>query len=148
MNKTTYAVFTLLSAVLISLLLSFKPSGDEPAPWSANELISPKDLAAILKGKDAKPLIFNIGPMKNIKMAIHVGSAGTADGRAKFKAEVSKFPKTQDVVIYCGCCATATCPNLKPAYKILKEEGFENIRLMDIKVSLTEEWEKKGYPMN
>ncbi len=51
------------------------------------------------------------------------------------------------VVVYCGCCTAQNCPNIRPSFAYLKEQGFTNVRLLDIETGLYPDWVDKGYPM-
>jgi thiosulfate/3-mercaptopyruvate sulfurtransferase len=51
------------------------------------------------------------------------------------------------VVIYCGCCPFSRCPNVRPAFELLKEMKFTMPRLLNLPHSLNDDWVSKGYPM-
>jgi hypothetical protein len=34
------------------------------------------------------------------------------------------------VVIYCGCCPLDKCPNVRPAFTLLKTMGFTNLHVL------------------
>jgi len=135
-------IFTLL---FISLsLLSFS----QPATWSKEQLMPTKDLAEKIKtnSKD-KPVILNVGPMDQIKSSVFVGRATSVTGIEKLKSTVAMENKNTVVVVYCGCCSYASCPNLKPAYDALISAGFKNAKVLELPVGLAPDWVAKGYPM-
>jgi len=39
------------------------------------------------------------------------------------------------------------CPNLRPAYRLLKELGFERLGLLDLPTNFRTDWVAKGYPV-
>jgi hypothetical protein len=52
------------------------------------------------------------------------------------------------VVIYCGCCPFRNCPNIRPAFNLLKEKGYTKPRLLNLKQNLKVDWTDYGYPMD
>jgi hypothetical protein len=63
-----------------------------------------------------------------------------------FKASISKLPRTANIVIYCGCCPFAKCPNVRPAIASLKEMKFTNYHLLNLQDNIKTDWIAKGYP--
>ncbi len=116
--------------------------------WKSEQLISTKELVLKIQSnaKD-KPLIFNVGPMENIKSAVAVGAATNVTFSEKMKATLAMENKTKAIVVYCGCCSYATCPNIKPAYDILISQGFKNTKVLELPVGIKPDWVAKGYPM-
>jgi len=116
--------------------------------WSKDQLMPAKDLAEKIKSnaKD-KPIILNVGPMDQIKTAVFVGRGTSVTGIEKIKSTVAMENKSSVVVIYCGCCSYASCPNIKPAYDALISAGFKNTKVLDLPVGLAPDWVAKGYPM-
>jgi hypothetical protein len=55
-------------------------------------------------------------------------------------------PKDADIVLYCGCCPMVKCPNIRPAYRALREMGFQHVRVLNIATNMHEDWFGKGYP--
>ena len=115
--------------------------------WTKNQVLEPAVLMAVLKNpKAAKPSIYNIGFVNNIPGAKNVGAANKPQGLAQLKKEVSRLPKTSTVVIYCGCCPFEHCPNVAPAYSLLKSLGYKNTKILNLPTSLKADWIDKGYP--
>ena len=116
--------------------------------WTAKELIQPAELASILKSsKSKKPVILNIGVVENIAGAKKLGAAEKKDNLQKLNKTLKSLPKNSLVVIYCGCCPFDKCPNIRPAFKMMKEMGFSNGKLLNLPVNLKQDWINKGYPM-
>ena len=103
--------------------------------------------ATIAYSKDPKPVIFNIGSVQQIKGAIAIGSATVQENLDKLKEQMAKSPRDKEVIIYCGCCPFRRCPNLQPAFELLKKMKFTNVKLLNLPTSLNEDWISKGYPM-
>src|SRR5690349_21750579 len=88
--------------------------------------VQPKDLAAQLQSKGAKPALFHVGfPVmyrcKHIPASIYAGPGSKDEGLAALRTAVASLPRTQEVVIYCGCCPFDKCPNVRPAVALLKQ---------------------------
>jgi thiosulfate/3-mercaptopyruvate sulfurtransferase len=141
--------FFFMKTILISLIsiFSFFNSFSQTYPWTKNEIMPAKDLAVKLRNAKDLPLVLNVGPMENIKTAVKIGTTSTNSGLGKLTKFVSGKDKSKEVVIYCGCCAYANCPNIIPAYNKLKELGFKKVSLLDLPVGILPDWTDKGYPM-
>ena len=116
--------------------------------WTKEQLMPTKDLAEKIKtnAKD-KPIILNVGPMELIKGAVDVGRATSVTGIEKIKSTVAMENKNKVVVVYCGCCSYASCPNIKPAYDALISAGFKNAKVLELPEGIKPDWVAKGYPV-
>jgi len=124
------------------------PSLAAQYPWSEKDLIQPSDLATQLnKVLGKKPLIFNIGVVGNIKGAKSFGAASEAANLEAFKKELSSLPKDASFVYYCGCCPFEKCPNIRPAFSLVKSMGFTNAKLLNLTTNLKTDWIAKSYPL-
>lgn len=85
--------------------------------------------------------------MDNIKTAVAVGRATSVTGIEKIKSSLAWENKNRAVVVYCGCCSYASCPNIKPAYDAVIAAGFKNAKVLELPVGIREDWVAKGYPM-
>lgn len=160
MNKI-YSRTKKYSLLLIVLLISLGSSStaeaqisqtpislDKPILWEAKNLMQPAELASILTTKNKKrPVIFNIGVVEDIEGASSLGAASKKDNLGKLKTHLSKLPKSTPVVIYCGCCPFEKCPNIRPAFALMKDMGFSNGKLLNLPVNLKQDWINKGYPL-
>jgi thiosulfate/3-mercaptopyruvate sulfurtransferase len=112
------------------------------------DLMDPKELAQKLNDPKAiKPVIYNVGTVDQIKTAINTGAVSTEPGFKKFRYEVSKITKDKEVVVYCGCCTSSNCPNIRPAHKYLVDNGFKKAKILDIPTGIKEDWVQKDYPL-
>ena len=117
--------------------------------WKKEQLMPTKDLAdKIATNAKDKPIIFNVGPMDNIKGAIAMGPATSVTFADRMKDALAMENKTKAVVVYCGCCSYSSCPNIKPAYDILIAQGFKNAKVLEIPEGIKPDWVAKGYPMD
>lgn len=116
--------------------------------WKKEQLMSTKELAdKITANAKDKPLVFNVGPMENIKGAVAMGAATNVTFADKMKATLAMENKAKAVVVYCGCCSYSSCPNIKPAYDILMAQGFKNTKVLELPEGIKPDWVAKGYPM-
>jgi thiosulfate/3-mercaptopyruvate sulfurtransferase len=119
-------------------------------PWPPRDLLQPSALAQALRSVKP-PMVLSIGfPVlyrsRHILHAIDAGPALKPEGIEALKKAVASVPKNAGIVIYCGCCPMDKCPNIRPAYRALKELGFTNIRVLSIPTSMDADWDSKDYP--
>ena len=153
--KSNFSI-TLISLSFL-LLFSFKAQSQVSSqsatipemiyPWKNIELMEPAALAGILKSGNEKITILNIGVVEDLPGAIHIGGVSNKQNLEKLRATLNSLPKNKPVVIYCGCCPYAKCPNIRPAYNELKNAGFTQIKVLDLPTNLQTNWISKGYPV-
>lgn len=137
-----------LLSLIMFLWLGGLSAQTSTKPWTDDQLMNPEALANILRNPAAQqPLIFNIGPMENIKGATSIGPTKDKNNLAKLKQALSTIPKDRMVIIYCGCCPIRVCPNIRPAFELLKERKFTRPRLLNLEHNLKTNWIDPGYPM-
>ncbi|MDQ3045943.1 MAG: rhodanese-like domain-containing protein [Bacteroidota bacterium] len=133
--------FLFLSIVFLSLVSSAQDLKKE-------QLIEPSELAKKLSDPESlKPVVFNVGPVDQIKSAINIGAVNTEAGMKKLRLEVAKIPKNKAVVVYCGCCTSANCPNIRLAINYLVSAGYTKAKVLNIPTGIKEDWVQKNYPM-
>ncbi len=133
--------------VLLLLLISCKSSpAQNPQNWTKDQLIEPSTLATLINAKKQLPVIFSVGPGATIPNSIDIGMIKDEQNMAKFKNEVSKLPKSTNIVVYCGCCPFEHCPNVRPAIALLKSQHFTNYHLLNLPHNIKTDWLAKGYP--
>lgn len=137
-----------LFLTLICMCAGLYSSYAQAPTWKKEQLMPTKELAdKITANTKDKPLIFNVGPMDNIKGAVAMGAATNITFGEKMKATLAMENKTKAVVVYCGCCSYSSCPNIKPAYDILMAQGFKNTKVLELPEGIKPDWVAKGYPM-
>jgi thiosulfate/3-mercaptopyruvate sulfurtransferase len=132
-------------------------SGESPAAGPFGEtspaLIQPADLASILNSpKDPKPLLIQVGfrvlyVQAHIPGSEFIGPAYTPDAVRRLHKRAEPLPRTQFIVLYCGCCPWSECPNVRPAYKELDAMGFKNVKLLYVAHNFGEDWVRNNYPV-
>lgn len=121
-------------------------------PWGTDSVTPAefaKDLASA-SGPDkpvvvctAPPFLYRIG---HIPGSVLHGPASSPEGLNSLTAWAQPLPRSSNIVIYCGCCPLADCPNLSPAYKALKGLGFTRVRVLLIQDNFKTDWVDRGYP--
>jgi thiosulfate/3-mercaptopyruvate sulfurtransferase len=136
-----------LCVSLLGFIHTAKKPGVEPEPWTAAQLMAPADLAAVLANPQAKkPVIYSVGPGALIRNSIDMGPAHEKENLDKLRLALSKLPKDEDIVIYCGCCPFDRCPNIRPAFSLLNEMKFTQAHLLNLEHNIRTDWVAKGYP--
>ncbi len=122
------------------------------APLSGAQLMNPAELVAIIQAaKGEKPLILNVGPrllymQAHIPGAEYIGQGSEPQGLQALKNRVKALAKNRFIVLYCGCCPWSHCPNIEPAYQVLKKLGFTKVKALYMADNLGTDWVYKGYP--
>ena len=137
--------------LLIGLLATLCLSQDASDPWVKSEVLEPSALAALIKDGSKQPTVICVAfpvlyHLKHISHASFAGPGSKPEGIELLKKAVANLPKDADLVIYCGCCPMVKCPNMRPAYRALKEMGFTHIRILDIPTNMNTDWYSKNYP--
>ena len=147
-------------AVAVALLaLAAACAGGSPEssssgwPWGADS-VTPAEFAKELSGAPgadtpvvvctAPPFLYRVG---HIPGSVLHGPASSPEGLDSLVTWAETLPRTANVVIYCGCCPLAYCPNLSPAYKAMKGLGFTRVRVLLIQDSFKADWVDRGYPV-
>src|ERR1700689_3172949 len=152
MNHSKTRVFRGSPWLAIFALASCSCFGQEAVsdPWAASELLQPAALAKAIESGKAPILLSVAFPVlykgKHIVHAINAGPMSKPEGIEALKNAVAKLPKDADLVIYCGCCPMVKCPNIRPAYRTLKELGFTHVRVVGLPTNLHTDWVSKAYP--
>ena len=138
----------MIACTLFVFSASAQNLGLKKQVWPDKYLMETKTLVSILENpRAAKPNIYNIGFVGNIKGAKKLTSANKEEGLAQLKSELKDKPKTSPIVIYCGCCPFEHCPNVKPAFTLLQKLGYTNAKILNLPTSIKADWMDKGYPM-
>jgi thiosulfate/3-mercaptopyruvate sulfurtransferase len=137
----------LVSATLLATLCLCQESS---IAWRQSELIEVSALAKALDSRNPPLVICVAFPVlyhsKHITHAIFAGPTSKPEGLASLKAAASALLKDEEIVIYCGCCPMDKCPNVRPAYTMLKQMGFTHVRVLDVITSMHIDWYSRGYP--
>lgn len=115
-------------------------------------MIRVDELAKMVQAKSNAPLVVQVGFLvqfnsKHIPGAIHAGPGREDAGLAELKKAVANVPKDRQIVLYCGCCPWDHCPNMKPAYNLLRSLGYTKIKVTEIPNNFLKDWAEKGLPV-
>jgi thiosulfate/3-mercaptopyruvate sulfurtransferase len=138
-----------LLMLLVTLPALAQPGSAPTIPQSV--LIQPEELAATLKG-GPRPVILQVGfkvmyEEAHIPGAIYAGPGSKDDGIVALKEAAAAIGKSDEVILYCGCCPWEHCPNVAAAWRTLKELGFTNLKVLYIPKNFGADWVEKGYPV-
>ena len=114
--------------------------------------VQPAALAKQLQGSGNKPLILQVGfetlyVQGHVPGAKYCGPARNSFGIANLKKCLKGVSHSQAIILYCGCCPWQECPNIRPAFKTVKEMGFTNVKALYIEDNFGKDWAAKGYPV-
>lgn len=115
-----------------------------------NQLVQPEQLSRELQTDPHATLILQVGSRMlfdeaHIPGAEYAGPGSRPAGLETLKNRVAALPRDQAIVIYCGCCPWNRCPNLGPAWRLLHQMGFTQVRALYIAQNFGADWVNKGY---
>lgn len=122
-------------------------------PWTSSQVQQPVEFAKeVADPKSKKPLIIYVGfPFLyqggRIPGALLHGPTAKPEGLEELKKWSQNLPRSQPIVIYCGCCPWNRCPNIRPAFKTLQELGFTKLKILFLQTDFTTDWLQKGFPV-
>ncbi|HEV2274496.1 MAG TPA: rhodanese-like domain-containing protein [Acidobacteriaceae bacterium] len=164
MKKTSFAAVGIVVTLLClghALVLSAAGAQSSPPASGAGSallvpqavLVQPADLNRLLQAPSAKPLVLQVGSHvlyaeAHIRGSQYAGPGGEADGLQLLRSKVDPLPRTQSIVIYCGCCPWNRCPNIGPAFRQLQQMGFKSVKVLYIADNFGANWVAKGYPVD
>ena len=128
-----------------------KPAAPSPIPAAA--LISPQDLAKVLSSLPSeRPLLIYVGfrlpyTQAHIPDSENLGPAANQAALQQLVKRVNGVARDRFIVIYCGCCPWSHCPNVRPSYEALHNQGFKKLKVLYIADDLGADWVNKGYPV-
>src|SRR5689334_12463269 len=136
-----YFMRPLFACVFLAALCLAQEGSD---PWPKADLLEPATLAQAIQSAKPPTVLCVAFPVmyrsKHILHAIDGGQGSKPEGLEQLKKAVAGLPKDADLVLYCGCCPMVRCPNVRPAYRTLKELGFKHVRVLDIPTNMHTDW--------
>lgn len=117
----------------------------------AMDVLQPEALSAQLGDKSRRPLLLHVGShmmyaQAHIPGSEYIGPGSQPSGIEALRKRAALIGKNQSVVLYCGCCPWERCPNLAPAYALLKSLGIK-VKVLAIAQNFGADWVAKGYPV-
>ena len=140
----------ILLCVVVMSLVAF--AADNPkAPWADSQTVQPEALNKELGDPKNAPGVFFVGFARlytagHIKGAQFHGTAGNDEGLTELRSWANSLPRSMNIVVYCGCCPIERCPNLRPAFALLRDMGFTKVRALILPNDFAKDWADKGFP--
>lgn len=142
-----------LAGGLSFLVAGCRAKGDAAADSAIGPLLPPADLARRLSEVRAgKVAVFYVGPdalfaRGHVPGARKLAALDSDDGPRVLREALASVPADTEIVLYCGCCPVASCPNVRPASAAVRALGRQNARVLDIPTRFATDWTDKGYPV-
>ena len=147
--KLNSATMRMLAGVMFvaASILAAGQAGSIPS----SELINPEDLVKTIQAGKEKPLMIQVGShvlyeQAHIPGSEYIGPASSEAGLQQLRKRVDSLPRAKPIVLYCGCCPWSHCPNVKPAFEMLRAMGFTRVKVLYIADNFGTNWVDKGYP--
>lgn len=128
------------------------PAQTQADPWTPAQTVQPQELVRELASASRRPIVVCVGfrPLfegAHVPGALFHGSASTVEGLDDLKRWAQGVPRAANIVIYCGCCPIAHCPNIRPGFVALREMGFTHLRVLLLPDDFATDWVERGYPI-
>ncbi|MCA9592428.1 MAG: hypothetical protein KC776_03930 [Myxococcales bacterium] len=156
MNLTRRHILAALPIAILVACQEDPPIGSTSKPAKKRAelgpMMKPADLVKRLDDvKAGKIAVLYVGPEilfdhGHVPGAKKLLEAGTDAGKKLLVKEIANTPKDVELVVYCGCCPYASCPNVRPANEALHASGRKNFYLLDLPTNFKTDWKDKGYP--
>lgn len=121
-------------------------------PWNEAEALQPSDLVKLLGDATTAPVVVYVG-FKPLYRPGHIpgaplhGPASDSQGLDDLRRWAERISRSTMVVIYCGCCPLDKCPNVRPAFSLLRKMGFTNLHVLKLPTSFAADWVDKAFPL-
>ncbi|MDQ2841609.1 MAG: rhodanese-like domain-containing protein [Acidobacteriota bacterium] len=147
--------FLLKSSLAAVALMTDTALGLQSNPadsWSSDDLLAPAELVRMLSVSGAPPQIICVTfpflyRQKHIPHAALAGPTNKQKGLDALRRVTNSFNKKSEIILYCGCCPMTSCPNIRPAYRELKDRSFTMLRVLNLPTNFHTDWVAKGYPL-
>jgi hypothetical protein len=144
-------ILSFLCLLALVLLLPHTHAQNPPNPWTDAQTVQPTALYKELSNAKTAPTVLFVGFQRlytagHIKGSQFRGQGSTPDGLTQIKSWAASMPRSTNLVIYCGCCPMDHCPNIRPAFAVLRDLGFTKLRLLVLPTSFEVDWANKGLP--
>jgi thiosulfate/3-mercaptopyruvate sulfurtransferase len=157
------AILIVMCCVVVALVWAGRASGNRSGGnsaaaratelWTDAQTVQPAELVKELgaKGKN-RPVVVCAGfstlyEGAHVPGAVFHGPASQPEGLADLKKWAEGIPRSSNLVVYCGCCPFAKCPNIRPAFEALRAMGFQHLRVLVLPDNFYKDGYSKGYPV-
>jgi hypothetical protein len=160
-NRLTKILLATVVGASVSVALGVLPirrarvqaQANSSDPWDSSQTVLPADLAREMAGAPAgKPTVVCVG-FRPLYQGAHIpgatfhGSTSKPEALAELKTWAEPLPRLTNLVLYCGCCPMPKCPNIRPAFALLRRMGFTHLRVLILPSDFNTDWTEKGYPV-
>ena len=133
------------------ILAQQPPVPPRPDSIPPSYIVEPMTVADQLAHGKQKPLVVCVGfkalyDSAHIPGALYLGPARTPAGIESLEKWAKDIPRMTPIVIYCGCCPWAVCPNIRPAFDALRKMQFEHLKVVHIQDNFAKNWIDPGFP--
>ena len=152
-RPTMAAVLGFALVFAVAATVSMRALAASGSPSDANpQLIQPAEMVKLLNSSH-KPVIIQTGfrtlyEQAHIPGSEYVGPTSQPQGLQELHKRVQGLSRKRMIVLYCGCCPWSHCPNVRPAYKELRDMGFANVKVLYLANNFGADWVDKGYPVS
>ena len=154
LGSTIGSLLVTAAVAAVTAACSGDASGSASSGWPwGTDSVTPAEFAKELAGASgadkpvvvctAPPFLYRVG---HIPGAVLHGPTSSPEGLNSLTAWAQPLPRSTNIVVYCGCCPLAQCPNLTPAYRSLKGLGFTRVRVLLLQTNFKTDWVDPGYP--
>lgn len=140
------------ASTLATLALGCDKRGDA-ANDTIGPTIAPAELASRMSDVESgRVAVLYVGPEAlfgrgHVPGARRLPPVETKEGERALAAALAALGQDVTAVVYCGCCPYRSCPNVRPASKILRESGRSKALVLDLPTSFKADWIDKGLPV-
>ncbi len=159
-RRSTYPKSFLITLLTFCVALAFcgqsftkQHESTRRDPWNKTQVIMPEELAGLLSNSGGKkPLVVCVGfdflyKGAHIPGAQFIGPGREAKGIEALKKWAGGIPRSQEVVLYCGCCPFKECPNIRPAFQVLRQAGLKRLKVLYLENNFAKDWVEKELPV-
>jgi hypothetical protein len=146
-----WILFAAALPAIVGLIVVTSPASlwADSDPWTKAQTVQVTDLVKELGDSKTAPTVVFVGFKRlytsgHIKGAQYHGTAGSEEGLKELAAWAAGISRRTNLVIYCGCCPMEHCPNIRPAFKVLQDLGFKNLRVLLLPQDFATDWAGKG----
>jgi hypothetical protein len=151
-RRSLLVLLLLLGAFALLPLHAQFSGAAEPAGASSirkDALLQPEQLHRLIEAH-ARLLILQVGSkvlfqQAHIPGSEYAGPGSRPEGLSALRARIQRLPRSQAIVLYCGCCPWDKCPNVGPAWNLLHSMGFTSVRVLYIATNFGADWVARGY---
>jgi hypothetical protein len=152
-RRLSLATGILALPALVASATPGRAASQVPDPWQVTQEIQPEDLAKVLASPAGeRPVVLYVGFQARYRNSPIVGARPTGpasepDGAQGLRRALQGLPRDRKVVLFFGCCPWADCPNIRTAFRIAQDAGFQQVQVLVLPKSFPQDWTDKGYPV-